>query len=120
MPYPGFSTDAQSTMLSMATLAAGTSVFIETIFESRYKQVGELARMGANVRVEGRVAVVEGTNHLQGAVLSCTDLRGGAALAVAALAAQGQSHLCEIHHIARGYENFDLNLQKLGAQITKV
>lgn len=120
MPYPGFSTDAQSTMLSMATLAAGTSVFIETIFESRYKQVGELARMGANIRVEGRVAVVEGVPRLQGAVLNCTDLRGGAALAVAALAAEGQSRLCKIHHIARGYENFDLNLQKLGAQITKV
>jgi UDP-N-acetylglucosamine 1-carboxyvinyltransferase len=120
MPYPGFSTDAQSTMLSMATLAAGTSVFIETIFESRYKQVGELARMGANIRVEGRVAVVEGVKQLQGAVLSCTDLRGGAALAVAALAARGQSRLCKIHHIARGYENFDLNLKKLGAQITRV
>jgi len=120
MPYPGFSTDAQSTMLSMATLAAGTSVFIETIFESRYKQVGELARMGANIKVEGRVAVVEGVPRLQGAVLSCTDLRGGAALAVAALAAKGQSRLCKIHHIARGYENFDLNLQKLGAQITRV
>ncbi len=118
MPYPGFSTDAQSTMLSMAALAKGTSVFIETIFESRYKQVGELVRMGANIRVEGRVAVVEGVEKLQGAVLNCTDLRGGAALAVAALAAQGQSRLCQIHHIARGYENFDLNLQKLGAQIT--
>ena len=120
MPYPGFSTDAQSTMLSMAALARGTSVFIETIFESRYKQVGELVRMGANIRVEGRVAVVEGVSHLQGAVMSCTDLRGGAALAVAALAAKGESRLRQIHHIARGYENFDLNLQKLGAQITRV
>ncbi|MBR5559195.1 MAG: UDP-N-acetylglucosamine 1-carboxyvinyltransferase [Oscillospiraceae bacterium] len=120
MPYPGFSTDAQSTMLAMAALAEGTSVFIETIFESRYKQVGELVRMGANIRVEGRVAVVEGVPKLKGAVMNCTDLRGGAALAVAALAAQGESRLCSIHHIARGYENFDLNLRKLGAQITRV
>lgn len=120
MPYPGFSTDAQSTVLSMAAVARGTSVFIETIFESRYKQVGELVRMGANIRVEGRVAVVEGVAELKGAQLSCTDLRGGAALAVAALGARGTSRLRGIHHIARGYENFDLNLQKLGAQITRV
>lgn len=120
MPYPGFSTDAQSTMLSMAALAKGTSVFIETIFESRYKQVGELIRMGAKIRVEGRVAVVEGVPRLKGAVLGCTDLRGGAALAVAALAAEGESRLCHIHHIARGYENFDWNLKQLGAQITLV
>jgi len=77
-------------------------------------------RMGASIRVEGRVAVVEGVSELQGAVMSCTDLRGGAALAVAALAAKGESRLQQIHHIARGYENFDLNLQKLGAQITGV
>ena len=120
MPYPGFSTDAQSTMLSMAALARGTSVFIETIFESRYKQVGELVRMGAKIRVEGRVAVVEGVPRLKGAVLGCTDLRGGAALAVAALAADGESRLCDIHHIARGYENFEQNLKTLGAQITLV
>ena len=120
MPYPGFSTDAQSTVLSMAALASGTSVFIETIFESRYKQVGELLRMGANVKVEGRVAVVEGVPELRGAEMNCTDLRGGAALAVAALAARGESLLNQIHHIGRGYETFDENLRKLGAQVTLV
>ncbi len=117
MPYPGFCTDAQSIMLAMSTLAEGTSVFIETIFESRYKQVGELVRMGADIKVEGRMAVVQGVRKLQGAQMSCTDLRGGAALALAALAADGQSCLDCVHHIDRGYEDFVDNLNKLGAQI---
>ncbi len=117
MPYPGFCTDAQSIMLAMSCVAEGTSVFIETIFESRYKQVGELVRMGADIKVEGRMAVVQGVSQLQGAQVSCTDLRGGAALAIAALAARGESRLDCVHHIDRGYEYFVDNLKKLGAQI---
>ena len=117
MPHPGFPTDAQSPLMSMCCLAHGTSVFVENIFESRYKHVGELARMGAKIKVEGRVAVVEGTNELHGAPVVCTDLRGGAALVVAALAANGISEISKISHIERGYQNLDKNLSSLGAII---
>ncbi len=117
MPYPGFSTDAQSPVMSMAAIADGTSVFVENIFESRYKHVGELARMGADIKVEGRVAVVEGVEKLHSAQVRCTDLRGGAALVVAALAAEGTSEINEIKHILRGYEDFAENLSSLGAGI---
>lgn len=89
MPYPGFCTDAQSPVMAMACGARGTSIFVETIFESRYKQVDELARMGARIKVEGRVAVVEGVEKLHSASMRCTDLRGGASLVVAALGRRG-------------------------------
>ncbi len=119
MPYPGFSTDAQSPVMSMATVANGTSVFIENIFESRYKQVDELAKMGAKIKVEGRVAVVEGVPRLQSAPMRCTDLRGGASLVVSALAAEGTSEISEIKHISRGYDSFEENLTALGAKIVR-
>ena len=118
MPYPGFPTDMQAPLMSLCCLAGGTSVFVENIFESRYKHVCELARMGAKISVEGRVAVVEGTPILHGAPVACTDLRGGAALVVAALAANSISEITEISHIERGYQNFDKNLSSLGAIIT--
>ena len=117
MPHPGFPTDAQSPLMSVCCLAEKASVFVENIFESRYKYVGELARMGAKIKVEGRVAVVEGVQELHGASVVCTDLRGGAALVVAALAANGVSEISEISHIERGYQNFDKNLASLGAII---
>ena len=117
MPYPGFPTDAQSPLMALCTVAEGTSVFVENIFESRYKHVAELARMGADIKVEGRVAVVEGVKALHGATLVCTDLRGGAALVVAALAAHGTSEITAISHIRRGYQDFDKNLLSLGAII---
>jgi UDP-N-acetylglucosamine 1-carboxyvinyltransferase len=117
MPYPGFPTDAQSPLMSLCCLAEGTSVFVENIFESRYKHAGELARMGAKIKVEGRVAVVDGVPALHGAPVVCTDLRGGAALVVAALAAGGLTEISEISHIERGYQNFDKNLSSLGAMI---
>lgn len=117
MPYPGFSTDSQSPVMSMATVAEGSSMFIENIFESRYKQVDELYKMGARIKVEGRVAVVEGVPKLHSAPLRCTDLRGGASLVVAALAAEGVSEIDEIKHISRGYTHFAENLNKLGANI---
>lgn len=117
MPYPGFPTDAQSPMMAVTTIAGGTSIFIENIFESRYKHVDELIRMGANIKVEGRVAVVEGVQRLHSATVKCTDLRGGAALCIAALAAEGVSEITDTKHIERGYEDFVDCLKKLGANI---
>lgn len=119
MPYPAFPTDAQSPLMAVTTTANGTSVFVENIFESRYKHVTELVRLGAKIKVEGRVAVVDGVDLLHSATLQCTDLRGGAALCVAALAAQGISEITETKHIERGYEDFDINLSLLGAKITR-
>ena len=119
MPYPGFPTDAQSPMMAVSCLATGTSVFVENIFESRYKHAAELARMGARISVEGRVAVVEGVDSLHGATVCCTDLRGGASLVCAALRAEGASEIARISHIERGYQSFDKNLSALGAMIEK-
>ncbi len=119
MPYPGFPTDAQSPLMAMCAVAKGTTVFIENIFENRFRHVAELTRMGSDIRVEGRVAVVTGVEKLYGAPVSSTDLRGGAALVVAALAAEGTSAISELQHIDRGYENLELNLQSLGADIKR-
>ncbi|MGI5966733.1 UDP-N-acetylglucosamine 1-carboxyvinyltransferase [Anaerotruncus rubiinfantis] len=119
MPYPGFPTDAQPPLVALAGVAEGTSVFIENIFENRYKYVPELQRMGAEIKVEGRIAVVRGVRELHSATVYCTDLRGGAALAVAALAAQGESTLYQIEHIDRGYEQFEQNLSNIGASIRR-
>ncbi len=120
MPYPGFPTDAQAPMMAMASVADGTSIFVENIFESRYKHVDELLRLGANIKVEGRVAVVEGVKRLSGAAVEATDLRGGAALVVAGLAAQGETQVGGLHHLDRGYENIEKNLSSLGADIERV
>jgi len=120
MPYPGFPTDAQSPMMALSCIASGTSVFVENIFENRYKHAYELTRMGARIHLEGRVAVVEGVPKLHGARVVCTDLRGGAALCCAALAAEGRSEVTKINHIERGYQEFDKNLRILGAIIKKV
>ena len=92
-------------------------VFVETIFENRYRYVDELTRMGARIRVDGRVAVVEGVPALQGATVACTDLRGGAALMVAALAAEGESRITALSHLDRGYEDPVACLQALGAEV---
>lgn len=120
MPYPGFPTDAQAPVMAMATVADGTSMFVENIFESRYKHVGELLRLGANIKVEGRVAVVEGVDHLSGAAVEATDLRGGAALVVAGLAAQGTTEITGLHHLDRGYESIENSLAGLGADIKRI
>ncbi|MCL2057312.1 MAG: UDP-N-acetylglucosamine 1-carboxyvinyltransferase [Oscillospiraceae bacterium] len=119
MPYPGFPTDAQSPLMALSCIASGTSVFVENIFESRYKHAAELARMGARISIEGRVAAVEGVKRLHGATIKCTDLRGGAALVIAALCADGVTAISEIHHVERGYQDFDTNLRGLGAVIRK-
>lgn len=115
LPYPGFPTDAQALLMAMACVAEGTSVFIETIFESRYKHVGELMRLGARIKVEGRVAVVEGVPCLSAAPVECTDLRGGAALVLAALAAEGTTHITNLYHLERGYESLADCLTQAGA-----
>ncbi|MCI8648533.1 MAG: UDP-N-acetylglucosamine 1-carboxyvinyltransferase [Anaerotruncus sp.] len=119
MPYPGFPTDAQSPLMAVSCLAYGSSLFVENIFESRYKQVPELRRMGADIKVESRVALVKGVPSLHSATVRCTDLRGGAAIAVAALGAEGESELFEIEHIDRGYEAFEQNLASIGANIRR-
>jgi UDP-N-acetylglucosamine 1-carboxyvinyltransferase len=120
MPYPGFPTDAQAPFLAMALTASGTSVFVENIFESRYKHVSELLRMGGRVEVQGRVAVVEGVPRLCGAGVAATELRGGAALVLAALAAEGESSISGVQFIDRGYENLEGFLTQLGARIKRV
>ena len=119
MPYPGFPTDAQAPVMSLTALADGTSVFVENIFENRYKHVAELARMGADIKVEGKVAVVSGVRTLYGAGVDATDLRGGAALIVAGLAAEGETVVSRIHHIDRGYEQIETSLCSLGAQVER-
>ena len=116
-PYPGFPTDAQAVLMAALLKSRGTTMFVENIFENRYRHVDELVRMGADIRVEGRVAVVCGVERLQGAQVQATDLRGGAALVVAALGAQGESRVGCIRHIQRGYEDIARDLRALGAEI---
>ena len=120
MPYPGFPTDAQAPVMAMTTIAKGTSVFTENIFECRFKHVSELMRFGAKITVEGRMAVVEGVNSLYASSVTAGDLRGGAALVVAALAAEGVSEISDIHHIDRGYEELESQLSLLQANIKRV
>ncbi len=119
MPYPGFPTDMQPQMTVALSLARGISTVTENIFESRFKYTSELARMGAKVKVEGNIVVVNGPAKLQGAQISAPDLRAGAALVTAGLAASGETQVRDIHFIQRGYENFDGKLRDLGADIRK-
>ena len=118
-PYPGFPTDAQAVVMAALCKAQGTTVFVENVFDSRYRHVDELSRMGADIRVEGRVAVVCGVERLSGARLLSTDLRGGAALAVAALGAEGESILSGLKHVDRGYTDLALDLRALGAKVVR-
>lgn len=120
MPHPGFPTDMQSLMTVLLSLAKGTSIVTESIFESRFRYVNELSRMGANIQVDGRVAVIEGVHELLAAPVRASDLRAGAALVVAALAAKGVSEVEEISHIERGYEDIAGKLRGLGADIRRV
>jgi len=120
MPYPGFPTDAQAPIMAMTAVASGTSVIIENIFDSRYKHVCELVRMGANIKTEGRMAVVEGVPCLHGASVCCTDLRGGAALLVAGIAAQGVTQIGRLCHLDRGYAYPEKLLTQLGADIKRI
>lgn len=120
LPYPGFPTDMQPQITVALGLSSGTSIVTDTIFENRFKYVDELTRMGADIKVEGTTAIINGVGRYTGASLSAPDLRAGAALVVAGLAAEGITMVDEIHYIARGYEDFHLKLQALGAQIELV
>ena len=120
MPYPGFPTDLQAPIMSMCTIAKGTTIFVENIFESRYKHVCELNRLGAKICVEGKVAIVYGVDGLSGATVRCTDLRGGASLVVAGLVAEGDTEILDIKHIDRGYECIEDKLNSIGANIKRI
>ena len=115
--YPGFPTDAGPLVLAMLSVANGTSVIVENIFENRFRYVDELKRFGAKIKIEGKVAVIEGVSTLSAAPCKCTDLRGGAALVIAALAAHGTSVIDDIYHIKRGYENIAERFTALGGNI---
>lgn len=120
MPHPGFPTDAQAIFMAMLSLADGVSVFEENIFENRYRHVDALVKMGAKIHVSGRIAVVTGTRTLSGASVAATDLRGGAAMVLAGLAAQGKTEIRQISHIDRGYETIETVLQGVGGRIVRV
>ena len=117
MPYPGFPTDMQSQIGAVLCTAQGTSVITEGVWDNRYRYVDELRRMGASVQVDGKVAVIEGVDHLTGAPVNACDLRAGAAMVIAGLAAQGVTEVASIHHIERGYENLVEKLAAVGADI---
>ncbi len=120
MPYPGFPTDMQAQFMALLTLAEGTSVVTETVFENRFMHVEELVRMGAQIRVDGRTATVEGGQRLTGTAVRATDLRAGAAMVLAGLVAGGETRVGYIHHIDRGYDDLVAKLVALGADISRV
>ncbi len=119
LPYPGFPTDLQSQMMALLTLARGTSVITETVFENRFRHVDELRRMGAQIKIEGHTAVVTGKERLYGAPVKASDLRAGAALVLAGLAAAGSTEVSCVHHIDRGYHRLTEKLASLGAAIKR-
>lgn len=120
LPYPGFPTDMQAQFMAMATIAHGTSVVSETVFENRFMHVDELKRMGACIKIEGRSAVVEGVPRLTGCPVKATDLRAGAAMVLAGLVAEGKTEVGYIHHIDRGYDQLVNKLRGIGAEIERV
>ncbi len=120
MPYPGFPTDIQAPFMALCTTAEGTSVFVETIFENRFRHVPELVRLGSRIKTEGRVCVVQGVRKLSGAKVCAAELRGGAALVTAALAAEGTSEITGLNYIDRGYEAIETALRSVGADIKRV
>lgn len=119
-PYPGFPTDMQSQILALASTARGSSVVVENVFENRFALVGDLSRMGADIRVSGRAAFVQGVDRLHGAQVSARDLRAGAALVLAALRAEGETLVHDVHYIDRGYEKMEERLSELGADIRRI
>lgn len=120
LPHPGFPTDMQPQMTALLTLAKGTSIVTEGVWDNRFRYVDELHRMGASIQVDGKVAVVEGRGYLTGAPVKATDLRAGAALVIAALAAEGVTEIEDIQHVERGYEEMEKKLRMLGADIKKI
>ena len=119
MPYPGFPTDMQPQMMALLSTIPGTGIVVETIFENRFMHVQELRRMSADIKTEGRVAIIKGKKQLEGTLVEATDLRAGAALVLAGLLSEGETTITQVKHIYRGYENFDIKLQGLGAEIKK-
>lgn len=117
LPYPGFPTDMQAQFMALMSISKGTSIIIETVFENRFMHIDELKRMGANIKIEGRSAVIQGTNKLMGAPVKATDLRAGAALILAGLIAEGTTEIGNTYHIYRGYANIEEKFRKLGAKI---
>lgn len=117
LPYPGFPTDMQSQMMALLMVADGTSLVTETVFENRFMHVEEFANMNAHIKVDGRTAIVSGNATLRGAKVCATDLRAGAALILAALAADGETEITGVHHIDRGYVDITDVLRGLGADI---
>ncbi len=120
LPYPGFPTDMQPQITVALALSSGTSIVTESIFENRFKYVDELTRMGANIKVEGNTAIIDGVSRYTGASITAPDLRAGAALVLAGLVAEGYTTVDDIRYIERGYEDFEIKLRSLGAQIEKV
>lgn len=120
LPYPGFPTDMQSPFMALLTVAQGTSVVIETVFENRFMHVSEFNRMGANIKTNGNCAIIPGGKKLQGAQVVSTDLRAGAAVVLTALVADGTTEVSQIYHVDRGYEKFVEKLRALGANIMRV
>ena len=120
LPYPGFPTDLQAPIMALMSIARGTTIITETVFENRFNHVEELKKMGADIRVDGRIAVVRGVDSLCGSNVTAKDLRGGAALVLAGLAANGDTIIEKNENIDRGYENFDSNLRNIGAEINKI
>lgn len=119
LPYPGFPTDMQAPMMALLSTVEGTSILVETVFENRFKHAQELRRMGANISINGNTAIIKGVDKLTGAMVEAKDLRAGAALIIAALAAEGETYVEGVCHIERGYENIEGNLSSLGAKIVK-
>ncbi|MGK7932821.1 MAG: UDP-N-acetylglucosamine 1-carboxyvinyltransferase [Microcystaceae cyanobacterium] len=120
LPFPGFPTDMQAQFMALLTLAEGSSVITETVFENRLRHVAELQRLGADIKVKGNVAIIKGVSFLSGAPVMATDLRASAALVLAGLAAQGKTTVQGLHHLDRGYDNLEGKLQKLGAKLQRV
>ncbi len=121
LPYPGFPTDLQAQFMALMSVAKGTCIIVETVFENRYKHAEELLKMGAKIKIDGRTAIVKGVKGLTGARLTAKDLRGGAALVLAGLVAEGTTNIDNTdNHIERGYADFDVKLRSLGADITRV
>ena len=119
-PHPGFPTDMQSQFAACLALAEGTSTVTEKIFENRFQYIDELTKMGAHIVVESSTAIISGVNKLTGATVAASDLRAGAALVIAGLAAEGTTYVKDIHYIQRGYENFESKIRRLGGMISRV
>ena len=117
LPYPGFPTDMQAQIMSVLTICKGTAEVKETVFENRFMHVPELAKMGADIKVDGNSAIVNGVSHLNGADITATDLRAGAAMIIAAQMAKGVSRISGMHHVERGYDGIVEKLEKIGTKI---